>query len=191
MAHEMLDDEHKIDLQRPNTHWSLFHSEYIEIWENQYYNIPTCEPVMVPELACNLDYMSWFRIYGKPYLLSEEERRWQIRVERKQQGPLNPRIMGDETGPSTAPKQSPALTEQATIPTPQPLQIMPNAYPNSYVYPNPYMYPFSTPMSGGTTRGTVGELNSFSIPIVLWDSSRLRSFAVGDANTSEIFALSM
>ncbi|MBA0620382.1 hypothetical protein Godav_006103, partial [Gossypium davidsonii] len=92
MAHEMLDDEHKIDVQRPSTHWLLFHSEYIEIWENRYYNIPTCEPIIVPELACNLDYMSWFRIYGKPYLLLEEERRWEIHVEREQQGPLNPMI---------------------------------------------------------------------------------------------------
>ncbi|MFQ6624159.1 hypothetical protein Gotur_003471 [Gossypium turneri] len=34
--------------------------------------IPTREPIIVPELACVLDYMSWFRIHGKSYLLSEE-----------------------------------------------------------------------------------------------------------------------
>ncbi|MBA0742089.1 hypothetical protein Gogos_015189 [Gossypium gossypioides] len=48
---------------------------YIEMWENRYDNIPTCEPIIVLELACYLDYMSWFRIHGKPYLLSEKERR--------------------------------------------------------------------------------------------------------------------
>ncbi|MBA0754562.1 hypothetical protein Gogos_022106, partial [Gossypium gossypioides] len=34
-------------------------------------------------------------------------------------------------------------------------------------------------IAGGTARGTVGELNSFLIHIVLWDSSRLCSFAAG------------
>ncbi|MBA0743463.1 hypothetical protein Gogos_006136 [Gossypium gossypioides] len=86
------------------------------------------------------------------HLLSEEERHWQIRVEREQWGLLNPSTMGGEAGPSTVPMQSPALTEQAMMPTPQPLQIMPNVYPNSYVYPNPYMYPFFTPMSGWNVR---------------------------------------
>ncbi|KAK5835494.1 hypothetical protein PVK06_011183 [Gossypium arboreum] len=42
----------------------------------------------------------------------------------------------------------------------------------------------------GTTRGTIGELNSFLIPIALWDLSRLHSFYMGDANTSAIFVLS-
>ncbi|MBA0725256.1 hypothetical protein Golax_021853, partial [Gossypium laxum] len=44
------------------------------MWKNQYNNIPTGEPIIIPELACDPDYMPWFRIHGKPYLLSEEER---------------------------------------------------------------------------------------------------------------------
>ncbi|MFQ6627550.1 hypothetical protein Gotur_004767, partial [Gossypium turneri] len=140
VAPEVLDDEHKIDLRRPDTHWPLFHSEYIEIWENRYDNIPTRESIIVPESACDPDYMPWFRIHGKPYLLSEEERRRQIYAKRERRGPLNPRTRGGEAGLSTAPTQSSAPTEQATMPTPQPLQIMLSAYSNSY------MYPFSTPM---------------------------------------------
>ncbi|KAK5793487.1 hypothetical protein PVK06_034636 [Gossypium arboreum] len=50
-------------------------SEYIEIWENRYDHIPDRKPIIVPELAYTLDYMPWFRIHGKPYLLSEEQRR--------------------------------------------------------------------------------------------------------------------
>ncbi|KAH1106288.1 hypothetical protein J1N35_010056, partial [Gossypium stocksii] len=59
------------------------------------------------ELACVPEYMPWFRIHGKPYLLSEEERRWQIRVQRGRRGLLNPRRRNDDAGPSTAPTQSP------------------------------------------------------------------------------------
>ncbi|MBA0779887.1 hypothetical protein Gotri_004072, partial [Gossypium trilobum] len=57
--------------------------EYIEIWRNQYDHIPTHELVIVPELACAPGYMPWFRIHGKPCLLSKEQRRRQIRVERE------------------------------------------------------------------------------------------------------------
>ncbi|MBA0875675.1 hypothetical protein Goshw_010328, partial [Gossypium schwendimanii] len=32
------------------------------------------EPIIVSELACMPKYMPWFRIHGKPYLLSAEER---------------------------------------------------------------------------------------------------------------------
>ncbi|MBA0879062.1 hypothetical protein Goshw_019670, partial [Gossypium schwendimanii] len=49
--------------------------EHIEMWKNRYDHLPTREPIIVPELVCVLDYMPWFRIHGKPYLLSEEERR--------------------------------------------------------------------------------------------------------------------
>ncbi|MBA0784671.1 hypothetical protein Gotri_028199 [Gossypium trilobum] len=47
----------------------------IKIWENQSNNIPIREPIIVPELVCAPDYMPWFRIHGKPYLLSKEQRR--------------------------------------------------------------------------------------------------------------------
>ncbi|KAH1096956.1 hypothetical protein J1N35_013877 [Gossypium stocksii] len=65
------------------------------MWENRYDYIPTREPIIVPELACVPEYMPWFRIHGKPYLLSEEERRRQIRVQRERRGPLNPRRRDD------------------------------------------------------------------------------------------------
>ncbi|MBA0670512.1 hypothetical protein Goklo_029460 [Gossypium klotzschianum] len=42
--------------------------------EDRYDYIPTREPIIVPELACLPKYMPWFRINGKPYLLSAEER---------------------------------------------------------------------------------------------------------------------
>ncbi|MFQ6628980.1 hypothetical protein Gotur_006502 [Gossypium turneri] len=37
----------------------------------EYDHIPTRELIIVPELACTPDYMSWFRIQDKPYLLSK------------------------------------------------------------------------------------------------------------------------
>ncbi|MBA0711393.1 hypothetical protein Golax_010582 [Gossypium laxum] len=52
VALEVLDKEHKINLRRPNMHWPVLFSEYIEIWENWYHNIPTREPIIIPELAC-------------------------------------------------------------------------------------------------------------------------------------------
>ncbi|MBA0749341.1 hypothetical protein Gogos_003285, partial [Gossypium gossypioides] len=51
-------------------------------------------------------------IHSKPYLLSEEQRRWQIRVEREQRGLLNLKRMDDDTGPSTVPTQSQGPTPQ-------------------------------------------------------------------------------
>ncbi|MBA0660734.1 hypothetical protein Goklo_012705, partial [Gossypium klotzschianum] len=71
-APEVLDDEHKIDLRQANANWPIFFSEYIEIGENQYDHIPIHEPTIVPELACASDYMLWFRIHRKTYLLLEE-----------------------------------------------------------------------------------------------------------------------
>ncbi|KAK5838196.1 hypothetical protein PVK06_006923 [Gossypium arboreum] len=75
VASEVFDDEHKVDLRQLHMDWPRFWSHYIEMWENQYDYIPTREPIIVPELACVVEYMPWFRIHGKPYLLSKEERR--------------------------------------------------------------------------------------------------------------------
>ncbi|MBA0635740.1 hypothetical protein Godav_029460, partial [Gossypium davidsonii] len=95
--------------------------EYIKIWENQYDHIPTREPIIIPELACVPDYIPWFRIHGKPYLLSEEQRRYKIRVERERRSPLKAGRRDDSTVPLTAPIQSPGLVPQPTRPTPQSL----------------------------------------------------------------------
>ncbi|MFQ6670019.1 hypothetical protein Gotur_035050 [Gossypium turneri] len=57
--------------------------EYIDIWENRYDHIPTRESIIIPELACTLNYMPWFRIHGKPYLLLKKQMCQQIRVERE------------------------------------------------------------------------------------------------------------
>ncbi|KAG8487026.1 hypothetical protein CXB51_020704 [Gossypium anomalum] len=145
---EVLDEQHKIDLRLTNTNWSLFWPEYIEIWENWYDYILDREPIIIPELACTPDYMPWFRIHGKPYLLSEEQRRRQIRVKRERRSPLNLRRRDDSTGLSTAPTQSSSPMSQPTTPTSQPLQIMSSAYLSPYMYPNLHMFPFSSPMPG-------------------------------------------
>ncbi|MBA0753433.1 hypothetical protein Gogos_020912, partial [Gossypium gossypioides] len=77
------------------------------MWEDRYDYIPTRESIIVLKLACVPEYMPWFRIYGKPYLLSPEERQRQLRVQRERRGPLNQRRRDDDAGPSTRPKNSP------------------------------------------------------------------------------------
>ncbi|MFQ6657991.1 hypothetical protein Gotur_027448, partial [Gossypium turneri] len=97
---------------------------YIRMWEDRYDYIPTREPIIVSKLACVPEYMPWFRIHGKPYLLSAEERQRQLRVQRERRVPLNPRRRDDDAslstrlrhspGPSSTPIQSPG---PATAPT--------------------------------------------------------------------------
>ncbi|MBA0796398.1 hypothetical protein Gohar_007169, partial [Gossypium harknessii] len=36
--------------------------------------LPTHEPIFTPELACYPEYMPWFRVHGKSYLLDEDVR---------------------------------------------------------------------------------------------------------------------
>ncbi|MBA0633813.1 hypothetical protein Godav_029675 [Gossypium davidsonii] len=83
VALKVFDDEHKINFQQLNMNWLVLWLEYIEMWENRYDHIPARELIIVPELACTPDYISWFRIHGKPYLLSEEQMCQQIHVERE------------------------------------------------------------------------------------------------------------
>ncbi|MBA0671255.1 hypothetical protein Goklo_023868 [Gossypium klotzschianum] len=154
----MFDDQHKIDLRQLHTDWPRFWSNYIEIWEDWYEYIPTIEPIIVPELACMPEYMPWFRIHGKPYLLLVEERQRQLRVQRERRGPLNPRQKDDDAGPSTRPRHSPSPSSaaiqspgptrastqsldpavQPTIPTAQPFQMMPGAFPIPFIGPPMY-----------------------------------------------------
>ncbi|XP_052481157.1 uncharacterized protein LOC128035455 [Gossypium raimondii] len=117
--HEEFDEHHKIDLRLLGTDWPLYWSVYTEMWENRNEYLPTREPIIVPELACIPEYMPWFRAHGKPYLLTPEERRRQIRVGREMCGPQNPRGQNYEGSPSTRPKHSPG-SSSATMQSPSP-----------------------------------------------------------------------
>ncbi|MBA0608653.1 hypothetical protein Godav_020845 [Gossypium davidsonii] len=44
------------------------------MWNNRHDCLPTREPIIIPELACNPKHMPWFRIDDKPYLYREEAR---------------------------------------------------------------------------------------------------------------------
>ncbi|MBA0670828.1 hypothetical protein Goklo_029143 [Gossypium klotzschianum] len=150
------------------------------MWEDRYDYIPTRKLIIVPELACVPEYMTWFRINGKPYLLSPEERQRQLHVQREQRGPLNPRRMDDDAGPSmrprnspgpslapitssgpaTAPTQSPDLVVQPTILTAQPFQMMPGAqWPGSSPFSTmPIGPPMYRPLSQeGSQEGLSGS----------------------------------
>ncbi|MFQ6636096.1 hypothetical protein Gotur_014116 [Gossypium turneri] len=66
-------DLHHIDLQgRMDEHWLIFHAKYINLWNNRCEFLPTREAIIAPELACDLECMSWFRHHGKSNLLGEE-----------------------------------------------------------------------------------------------------------------------
>ncbi|MBA0642775.1 hypothetical protein Goklo_027116 [Gossypium klotzschianum] len=69
------------------------------------------------------DYMSWFRIHGKPYLLGEEVRCRHPHKSRPRQPPLNPR--GGKANPSSTPVQESALMASAAMPSPHSLQFVP------------------------------------------------------------------
>ncbi|MBA0881341.1 hypothetical protein Goshw_009699, partial [Gossypium schwendimanii] len=85
----------------------------MKMWEDRYEYQPTREPIIILELACVPEYMPWFKIHGKLYLLTPEERQRQIRIGRERRGPLNPRRGDDDTGPSTRPRQSPGPSSAA------------------------------------------------------------------------------
>ncbi|KAG8489568.1 hypothetical protein CXB51_017750 [Gossypium anomalum] len=178
VAPEVLDDHHKIDLRQLHTDWPRFWSHYIQMWEDRYDYIPTQEPIIVPELACMLEYMPWFRIHGKSYLLSEEERQRQLRVQRERHGPLNPRRRDDDAGSSTAPTQSPGPATgptqspgppvQPSTSTAQPLQMMPgwNSWPGSSPFSitpsGPLIY--RQPSHEGLQEGPSGSSSFYQSP---------------------------
>ncbi|XP_040942285.1 uncharacterized protein [Gossypium hirsutum] len=119
---EEFDEHHKIDLQLLGTDWPLYWSVYTEMWENRNEYLPTREPIIVLELACVPEYMPWFRAHGKPYLLTPEERRRQIRVGRERRGPQNPRGQNYKGSPSTRPRHSPG-SSSATMQSPSPTKV--------------------------------------------------------------------
>ncbi|KAA3466679.1 serine/threonine-protein phosphatase 7 long form-like protein [Gossypium australe] len=114
------------------------------MWNNRYDILPTCEPIIVPELACDLKYIPWFRIHGKLYLYREEARSHHPHNSRPRRVPLNPRTV--EAGPSSALMQELTLIAAAPIPTPPTGQYV-LSYSGAYSNPiiltqSPYIAPY-------------------------------------------------
>ncbi|MBA0672993.1 hypothetical protein Goklo_024857, partial [Gossypium klotzschianum] len=57
VAPQDLDDLRPINLRRLNKNWPTFHSQHINMWNNQYDFLPTCGPIIIPKLTCNSEYM--------------------------------------------------------------------------------------------------------------------------------------
>ncbi|MFQ6622890.1 hypothetical protein Gotur_002578 [Gossypium turneri] len=130
--------------------WIKFHAEYINMWNNQDEFLPHYEAIFAPKLACYPEYMSWFRLVGKPYLLSEEDRSGQPHTNRPQQLPTHPKC--DKVGPSSTRMQESTSTLMPTPPSGQYMSSYSGAYANTIIFTQaPYIPPHfstSTSMSG-------------------------------------------
>ncbi|KAK5802888.1 hypothetical protein PVK06_030516 [Gossypium arboreum] len=83
---------HKVDMQgKDNTDWLVWHKEHIEVWDRKMQSIPIREQFFSMDTAATDDYLAWFRTTDKLYMLSPEERSWQIRVKRSRQMPEHTR----------------------------------------------------------------------------------------------------
>ncbi|KAG8493584.1 hypothetical protein CXB51_010959 [Gossypium anomalum] len=129
-----LDNLHHIKLRLPDTNWSIFHLQYINMWDNRYDFLPTRENIIILELTCDPDYMSWFKIHDKSYLYWKKARHRHPHTSRPRRGPLN--LMGDEAGPSSTPTQELTPTTSAPMPTPPP------------VHPSMHEAPTESPLVG-------------------------------------------
>ncbi|KAG8474236.1 hypothetical protein CXB51_033830 [Gossypium anomalum] len=67
--------------------WQDYHNEYIDIWDRRMKFLPIHEPFFLSYTVTYLEYMPWFRVTGKPYLLSVEAKSRQLRPKRSRQSP--------------------------------------------------------------------------------------------------------
>ncbi|MBA0735551.1 hypothetical protein Gogos_019390, partial [Gossypium gossypioides] len=78
-----LKDLHKVDMRgKDNINWSVRHEEHIEAWDRRMQSIPVREQFFLADTAAVDNYLTWFRVVDKSYLLSPEERSRQIQTKR-------------------------------------------------------------------------------------------------------------
>ncbi|MFQ6653984.1 hypothetical protein Gotur_025130, partial [Gossypium turneri] len=133
---EVFDDHHKIDLRLLGTDWPRYWSEYTKMWENRHEYLPTWEQIIVSELACIPEYMPWFRIHGKPYLLTPEERQQDYEGSpstRPRQSPDSSSAAMQSPSPTRTLMQSPDAAIQQMIPTQPPFPMMPGVFSSPYM----------------------------------------------------------
>ncbi|PPR87531.1 hypothetical protein GOBAR_AA33161 [Gossypium barbadense] len=66
---------YKVDMQRNNDKdWVEKHKEHIQAWDRRMESLPIREPFFSTNTAADIDYMMWFKVARKSYLLSPEAR---------------------------------------------------------------------------------------------------------------------
>ncbi|MBA0765837.1 hypothetical protein Gotri_014958, partial [Gossypium trilobum] len=101
-----LKELHKVDMCGKNDEdWREVHNEYIEAWDRMIDFLPIRESFFLADTTICLEYLSWFRLAGKPYLLSVEARSRQLRqksrthfIYRAEMGPLPPKLILRKSG---------------------------------------------------------------------------------------------
>ncbi|KAH1055767.1 hypothetical protein J1N35_033832 [Gossypium stocksii] len=78
--------------------------KYINLWNNRYKFLPTHKAIIALEIACDLEYMPWFRHHCKSYLLAKEARGRQCHMRGPWRVPRHPKsVVVAEAGPSSTP----------------------------------------------------------------------------------------
>ncbi|KAH1097649.1 hypothetical protein J1N35_014570 [Gossypium stocksii] len=70
-----MDELHKVDLRGKNVEdWKEIHKDYIYAWDRRIEFLPIREPFLSLNTISCLQYMSWFKVFGKLYLLLVDTR---------------------------------------------------------------------------------------------------------------------
>ncbi|XP_038998440.1 serine/threonine-protein phosphatase 7 long form homolog [Hibiscus syriacus] len=83
-----LDNMHNIDRRgKKDVNWVMKHKEWIMMWEDRHQRIPPRQYIHETGYSVTDDYISWFNMNGKPFLLSEEARGGRIHQRREKRPP--------------------------------------------------------------------------------------------------------
>ncbi|MBA0810364.1 hypothetical protein Gohar_002367, partial [Gossypium harknessii] len=67
---------HKLNLQGKNDkNWQDYYKEYIDIWDCGMRFLPIREPFFLLDMTTCLEYLPWFKVADKLYLLSMEAKK--------------------------------------------------------------------------------------------------------------------
>ncbi|PPD97633.1 hypothetical protein GOBAR_DD05340 [Gossypium barbadense] len=70
-----LKELHKVDMWgKDNNDWAVRHGVHIEAWDCRMQSLPICESFFPADTVAVDDYLAWFRVVGKLYLLPLEAR---------------------------------------------------------------------------------------------------------------------
>ncbi|PPR86157.1 hypothetical protein GOBAR_AA34535 [Gossypium barbadense] len=66
-----------------NEDWAEKHNEHIQAWDRRMKSIPARRPFFSVDTTTVDDYLTWFRVVGKPYLLQSEAMSRKIQPKRQ------------------------------------------------------------------------------------------------------------